>query len=139
MQEAAESCCRGDLFCLGCDGMSYAAVWGTGDIDADTAVVAADVLSRQALAGQAEDLALEDAMYELDKNLQDSSQPADAYLKQVLQRPVRARAFGKAMSLLSSMPVKDTAGNFEMHANRALAECIAVASIILCRHVASLL
>ena len=54
-------------------------------MDADSAIVAADVLSRQALDAQAEDLALEDAMYELDKGLQDSNQPADAYLKQVLQ------------------------------------------------------
>ena len=54
-----------------------------GDIDADGAIVAADVLSRQALDAQAEDLALEDAMYELDKSLQESTQPAEAYLKQV--------------------------------------------------------
>ena len=54
-----------------------------GEISADDAVVPADALSAQALAAQAEDLALEDAMYELDRALPESTQPIEVYLKQV--------------------------------------------------------
>ena len=43
----------------------------------------ADALSAQALTAQAEDLALEDAMYELDRALPESTQPIEVYLKQV--------------------------------------------------------
>ena len=53
-----------------------------GDIDPDAAIVPADVLSRQALEGQAEDLALEDALYSLDKALQANVLQPDAYIKQ---------------------------------------------------------
>ena len=42
----------------------------------------ADVLSRQALEGQAEDLALEDALYSLDKALQAGALQPAAYIKQ---------------------------------------------------------
>lgn len=44
----------------------------------------ADVLSRQALDGQAEDLALEDTLYSLDKALQAGSLTPEAYIKQVI-------------------------------------------------------
>ena len=57
---------------------------GAGDIDPDAAIVPADVLSRQALEGQAEDLALEDALYSLDKALQAGVLTPDAYIKQAL-------------------------------------------------------
>ncbi|KAK9787367.1 hypothetical protein WJX73_002163 [Symbiochloris irregularis] len=73
----------------------------TGEVDADTAIVAADVLSRQALDAQAEDLALEDTMYELDKTLQESNQPADAYLKQIrtlCRRQFFVRALGNKVA-----------------------------------------
>lgn len=52
-------------------------------MEADEAIVPADVLSRQALDAQAEDLALEDALYSLDKALQDGVVTPDVYLKQV--------------------------------------------------------
>ncbi len=55
----------------------------TGEVDADTAIVPADVLSKQALEGQAEDLALEDALYSLDKALQANSLTPEVYIKQV--------------------------------------------------------
>ena len=58
-----------------------------GEIDADTAIVPADVLSRQALDAQAEDLALEDALYSLDKALQDGVLTPAAYMKQVPFHP----------------------------------------------------
>lgn len=46
--------------------------------------MAADILSQQALDAQAEDLALEDALYSLNKALQDSVISAEAYMKQVI-------------------------------------------------------
>jgi ESCRT-I complex subunit TSG101 len=52
-------------------------------VDADAAIVPADVLSRQALDGQAEDLALEDTLYSLDKALQAGSITPEVYIKQV--------------------------------------------------------
>ncbi|BDA41500.1 Tumor susceptibility gene 101 protein [Coccomyxa sp. Obi] len=55
----------------------------SGEVDADTAIVPADVLSKQALEGQAEDLALEDALYSLDKALQANSLTPEVYIKQV--------------------------------------------------------
>ena len=57
------------------------------DVDPDTAIVAADVLSRQALDAQAEDLALEDTLYSLNKALQEGVIPSESYMKQV--RPFR--------------------------------------------------
>lgn len=53
-----------------------------GVIDPDSAIVAADVLSRQALDAQAEDLALEDTLYSLNKALQDGIISAEIYMKQ---------------------------------------------------------
>lgn len=55
-----------------------------GEIDPDTAIVPADVLSRQALDAQAEDLALEDTLYSLNKALQEGVISAEVYMKQVL-------------------------------------------------------
>jgi len=43
---------------------------------------AADPLSQQALEAQAQDLALEDALYALDKALNSGSVEADVYLRQ---------------------------------------------------------
>ena len=54
-----------------------------GDIDPDTAIVPADVLSKQALDGQAEDLAMEDTLYALEKAMQAGSLAPDVYIKQV--------------------------------------------------------
>ena len=54
----------------------------TGVIDPDSAIVAADVLSRQALDAQAEDLALEDTLYSLNKALQEGIISAEIYMKQ---------------------------------------------------------
>ena len=60
------------------------ALWHTaGDIDPDTAIVPADVLSKQALDGQAEDLAMEDTLYALEKAMQAGSLTPDVYIKQV--------------------------------------------------------
>jgi hypothetical protein len=69
-----------------------------GDIDPDACIVPADVLSRQALEGQAEDLALEDALYSLDKALQAGALQPAAYIKQarallMLGRPVAANVW----------------------------------------------
>ncbi len=47
------------------------------------ASAAADPLSQQALEVQAQDLALEDALYALDKSLNAAAVEPDAYLKQV--------------------------------------------------------
>ncbi|EIE25211.1 tumor susceptibility protein [Coccomyxa subellipsoidea C-169] len=55
----------------------------SGEVDADTAILPADVLSKQALEGQAEDLALEDTLYSLDKALQNNSLTPELYIKQV--------------------------------------------------------
>lgn len=56
---------------------------GAGDINPDTAIVPADVLSKQALDGQAEDLAMEDTLYALEKAMQAGSLTPDVYIKQV--------------------------------------------------------
>ncbi len=63
--------------------MTHTNSWAAGDIDPDTAIVPADVLSRQALDAQAEDLALEDTLYSLNKALQEGVISAEAYMKQV--------------------------------------------------------
>ena len=54
-----------------------------GEIDPDEAIVAADSLSQQALEAQAEDLAIEDTLYALERALTNGVITADAYLKQV--------------------------------------------------------
>lgn len=53
-----------------------------GEVDADAAVVPADVLSRQALEAQAGDLAIEDALYAVEKALQAGAITPDVYIKQ---------------------------------------------------------
>ena len=50
------------------------------------AIVPADVLSKQALEAQAEDLALEDTLYSLDKALQEGVLISETYMKQVRLR-----------------------------------------------------
>ena len=60
----------------------------SGVVDPDSAIVAADVLSRQALDAQAEDLALEDTLYSLNKALQDGIISAEVYMKQASGTPV---------------------------------------------------
>ena len=47
----------------------------------------ADVLSKQALDGQAEDLAMEDTLYALEKAMQAGSLTPDVYIKQVSPPP----------------------------------------------------
>ncbi len=59
----------------------------SGVVDPDSAIVAADVLSRQALDAQAEDLALEDTLYSLNKALQDGIISAEVYMKQASGTP----------------------------------------------------
>ena len=54
-----------------------------GEVDADVAIVAADPHCQQALDCQAEDMAIEDTLYALERALTDGHLPADAYLKQV--------------------------------------------------------
>lgn len=66
-------------------------VGGGPPIDPDTAVEPADALSRQALAGQAEDMAIEDALYALDRALSAGGVGAEAYLRAV--RRLCARQF----------------------------------------------
>ena len=61
---------------------------GAGDINPDTAIVPADVLSKQALDGQAEDLAMEDTLYALEKAMQAGSLTPDVYIKQVRLPPL---------------------------------------------------
>ncbi len=53
------------------------------DFNADTAIVPLDSLSRQALEAQAKDMAIEDALYALDKALQHGTITSELYLKQV--------------------------------------------------------
>ncbi len=75
---------------------------GPGEVDADTAILPADVLSKQALEGQAEDLALEDTLYSLDKALQNNSLTPELYIKQVCPPPL-------FISFMSSSPAKSSA------------------------------
>ena len=56
----------------------------TGEVDADSAIVAADPLCQQALECQAEDMAIEDTLYALERALTDGHLPSDTYLKQVV-------------------------------------------------------
>ena len=56
---------------------------GADEVDPDTAIVAADPLSQQALECQAEDMAIEDTLYALERALTDGHLPSDTYLKQV--------------------------------------------------------
>ncbi|KAK9828078.1 hypothetical protein WJX81_000655 [Elliptochloris bilobata] len=68
-----------------------------GEVDADAAVVPADVLSRQALEAQAGDLAIEDALYAVEKALQAGAIAPDVYIKQVrglCGRQLLVRALG---------------------------------------------
>ena len=58
-------------------------VFCVGEVDADSALVAADPLCQQALECQAEDMAIEDTLYALERALTDGHLPADTYLKQV--------------------------------------------------------
>ena len=53
------------------------------EVDVDNAIVAADPLCQQALYCQAEDMAIEDTLYALERALTDGHLPADTYLKQV--------------------------------------------------------
>ncbi len=63
---------------------------------------AADPLSQQALEVQAQDLALEDALYALDKALNAGAIEPDAYLKQARQQhPRRQPCFVSAMPACS--------------------------------------
>lgn len=52
-------------------------------LDPESVIVPADALCAQALEAQAEDMALEDTLYALDKALQQGVIDLDAYLKQV--------------------------------------------------------
>ena len=65
---------------------------GAGDaaIDPDKAIVAADPLCQQALEAQAQDMAVEDTLYALERSFQSGGLPADVYLKQVRCHPARA-------------------------------------------------
>ena len=56
---------------------------GAGEVDPDEAIVAVDPLAAQALEGQAEDLAIEDTLYALQKALQAGLLDAPTYLRQV--------------------------------------------------------
>ena len=51
-------------------------------------MVPADVLSRQALEAQAGDLAIEDALYAVEKALQAGAIAPDVYIKQARPKPV---------------------------------------------------
>ncbi len=54
-----------------------------GEVDPEAAVQPADELGGQALAAAAEDMAVEDTLYALERALQGGHLPADVYLKQV--------------------------------------------------------
>ena len=56
-------------------------------MEPDTAIVAADPLCQQALDCQAEDMAIEDTLYALERALTDGHLPSDTYLKQVRPYP----------------------------------------------------
>ena len=51
-------------------------------------MVPADVLSRQALEAQAGDLAIEDALYAVEKALQEGALGPDVYIKQARPKPL---------------------------------------------------
>lgn len=78
------------------------------DIDINAVVMAADDLSRQALAAQAEDLAVEDTLTVLDKACQEGKLDAPEYLRQVrilCKRQFFARAKGlKVAAVQQSQP-----------------------------------
>ena len=57
--------------------------WAADDIDPDTAIVPVDELAAQALEVQAEDMALEDTLYALQKAFQGGHLDATTYLRQV--------------------------------------------------------
>eukprot|EP00803_Ostreobium_quekettii_P002109 evm.model.scf_1113EXC.1 EVM.evm.TU.scf_1113EXC.1 scf_1113EXC:1500-6638(+) len=80
-----------------------------GPIDPDTVIVPEDELCRQALESQAEDLAIEDCLYALDKALQNEVIGLDSYLKQVRQlcnKQFFARVLGaKVASRQSQHPI----------------------------------
>lgn len=61
--------------------------WHAGEVNPDTAIVAADPLCQQALDCQAEDMAIEDTLYALERALTDGHLPSDTYLKQVCAPP----------------------------------------------------
>ena len=70
-------------------------------IDPDAAVTPADPLSAAALAAQAEDMAVEDALYALDRALAAGGLPPDAYLRAVrglCARQFTLRATGAAVA-----------------------------------------
>lgn len=68
------------------------------EVDADHAIVAADPLCQQALECQAEDMAIEDTLYALERALTDGHLPADTYLKQV-RSLCRKQYFVRALGL----------------------------------------
>ena len=74
---------------------------GGAAIDPDAAVTPADPLSAAALAAQAEDMAVEDALYALDRALAAGGLPPDAYLRAVrglCARQFTLRATGAAVA-----------------------------------------
>ncbi|GAB4822413.1 hypothetical protein N2152v2_009459 [Parachlorella kessleri] len=78
---------------------------GPPQLDPDAAIVAADALSQQALDVQAFDLALEDALYALDKALNAGLVQPDAYIKQVravCRQQFMARAVGNKIAAKQS-------------------------------------
>ena len=58
--------------------------------DLEAAIVPADALSKQALQAAAEDMAIEDTLYSLERGLQNGIVEPEAYLKQV-RRPGKSR------------------------------------------------
>eukprot|EP00887_Chlorella_sp_A99_P006876 scaffold2.g6876.t1 len=78
-----------------------AAALNEGSLNPDNMLTAADPLSQQALEAQAEDLAMEDCLYELDKALQAGRVAPEAYLRQVravCRRQFTARVLGLKIS-----------------------------------------